>query len=183
MQIPMVDKNEIKIFILYLMDRIGYPLSCADVCSIMHQENVVSYFDCADCFAELIDFNHVKEVDKTKTGEALYVVTDTGERIAIELNDTLSPGIKEVSYRSAIRHLSFRKRNAAIDCYYNELPNGKYYVHCEITESGRKVLDINIEVDSKLEADTMLANFRKKPEIVYRGTLAIVSGEQNYIFE
>jgi hypothetical protein len=24
------------------MDRIGYPLSCGDVCSIMHQENVLS---------------------------------------------------------------------------------------------------------------------------------------------
>ena len=64
MQLPMVDKNEIKIFILYLMDRIGYPLTCADVCSIMHQENVVSYFDCADCFAELIDSTHVIAVEK-----------------------------------------------------------------------------------------------------------------------
>ena len=183
MQIPMVDKNEIKIFILYLMDRIGYPLSCADVCSIMHQENVVSYFDCADCFAELIDMSHVIEVEKSSGGEALYIVTDTGKSIATELNDTLSPGIKEASYRSAIRHLSFRKRNAAIDCYYKELPNGKCLVHCEITENGRKVLDINVEVDSKAEADNMMVNFRRKPEIVFRGTLALVSGERNYIFE
>lgn len=183
MQIPMVDKNEIKIFILYLMDRIGYPLSCADVCSIMHQENVVSYFDCADCFAELIDMSHVVEVEKSEGGEALYLVTDTGKSIATELNDTLSPGIKEASYRSAIRHLSFRKRNASIDCYYNELSNGKYLVHCEIIEDGRKVLDINVEVDSKVEADNMMVNFRRKPEIVFRGTLALVSGERNYIFE
>lgn len=183
MQIPMVDKNEIKIFILYLMDRIGYPLSCADVCSIMHQENVVSYFDCADCFAELIDMSHVKEEARSESGEALYIVTHTGKQIATELSDTLSPGIKEASYRSAIRHLSFEMRKAAIDCYYNEQPNGKYYVHCEITEKGRKVLDINVEVDSKMEADTMLANFKRKPEIVFRGTLALVSGERNYIFE
>jgi hypothetical protein len=183
MQLPMVEKNEIKIFILYLMDRIGYPLSCGDVCSIMHQENVVSYFDCADCFAELIDGNHVVEVEKNETGEALYIVTRTGKQIATELNDTLSPGIKEASYRSAIRHLSFRKRKAAIDCSYVERPNGKCYVHCEITEDGVKVLDANIEVDSKLEADTMIANFRRRPEIVFRGMLALISGEKNYIFE
>ena len=183
MQLPMVDKNEIKIFILYLMDRIGYALSCGDVCSIMHQENVVSYFDCADCFAELIDGNHVVEVERNETGEALYVVTKTGKQIATELNDTLSPGIKEVSYRSAIRHLSFQKRKAAIDCGYTVRENGKYYVHCEITEAGRKILDINVEVDSKLEADTMISNFKRKPEIVFRGTLALVSGEKNYIFE
>ena len=45
------------------------------------------------------------------------------------------------------------------------------------------MLDINIEVDSKNEADNMIINFRKKPEIVFRGMLALVSGERNYIFE
>jgi hypothetical protein len=64
-----------------------------------------------------------------------------------------------------------------------EQDNGKYMVHCEITECGRKVLDINIEVDSKIEADRMIRNFNRRPEIVYRGTLALVSGETNYIFE
>lgn len=179
----MVDKNEIKIFILYLMDRIGYPLTCGDVCSIMHQENVVSYFDCADCFTELMDSRHVIPVDKTESGEALFIVSSTGEQIAKELSDTLSSGIKEISYRSAIRHLSFKKRKASINCSYAERENGKYYVHCEIREDGRIVLDINVEVDSKIEAENMMLNFRRKPEIVFRGTLAIVSGEKNYIFE
>ena len=183
MQIPMVDKNEIKIFILYLMDRIGYPLTCGDVCSIMHQENVVSYFDCADCFTELMDSHHVIPVDKINSKEALFIVSETGKKIAKELSDTLSPGIKETSYRSAIRHLSFKKRNATIACDFVERENGKYFVHCEIRENGRLVLDINVEVDSKIEAENMMVNFRRKPEIVFRGTLAIVSGEKNYIFE
>ena len=126
----------------------------------MHQENVVIYFDCADCFAELIDMSHVLEVEKAEGGESLYMVTDTGKSIATQLSDTLSPGIKEASYRSAIRHLSFRKRNASIDCYYNDLSNGKYLVHCEIIENGRKVLDINVEVDSKNEADRLENNIQ-----------------------
>lgn len=183
MQLPMVDKNEIKIFILYLMDRIGYPLTCGDVCSIMHQENVVSYFDCADCFTELMDSRHVTGVEKNDSGEMMFIVADTGKQIAKELSDTLSPGIKETSYRSAIRHLSFKRRNASIDCGYEERPNGKCYVHCEIREAGRVVLDVSIEVDTKKEAETMMLNFKRKPEIVFRGTLAIVSGEKNYIFE
>ncbi len=183
MQLPMVDKNEIKIFILYLMDRIGYPLTCGDVCSIMHQENVVSYFDCADCFTELMDCHHVIPVEKNESGETLFIVSDTGKQIAKELSDTLSSGIKEISYRSAIRHLSFKKRKATIDCSFTERENGKYFVHCEIREFGRIVLDVSVEVDSKIEAENMMLNFRRKPEIVFRGTLAIISGEKNYIFE
>lgn len=183
MDIPMSDKNEIKIFILYLMDRIGYPVSFSDVCSILHQENVVSYFDGGDCFVELVDANHVIEVDRTEEGDSLYLVTVTGRTIAQELSDTIVASIRESSYRSAIRFLSFQKRGARLDCYYRVRENGKFYVHCEITEHGRLVLDVNVEVDSKMEAERMLVNFRKKPEIVFRGTLALVSGETNYIFE
>lgn len=183
MEIPMKDSNEIKVFILYLMQRIGYPLRLNDVCGILYQENIVSYFECAECFTKLIDAGHIIEKEKDERGESLYVVSDTGKRIAEGLNDTLPSVIKEASYRSAIRHLSFQKRGAVIDCYAKQRENGKYYVHCEITEHGIKVLDINIEVDTKIEADRMLHNFRRRPEIVFQGTLALVSGERNYIFE
>ena len=183
MDIPMRDKNEIKIFILYLVDRIGYPVKFSDVCSILHQENVVSYFDCGDCFAELVDAKHLIEAEKDEDGESLYIVSATGKTIATELSDVIVSSIRESSYRSAIRHLSFQKRGAEIDCYSRLLENGKYMVHCQITERGRIVLDINVEVDSKREADRMLFNFRRRPEIIFRGTLALVSGETNYIFE
>ncbi|MBQ9744348.1 MAG: DUF4364 family protein [Clostridia bacterium] len=180
----MKDKNEIKIFILYLMDRIGYPVKFNDVCSILYQENIVSYFECGDCFTELVDANHITELPKEEgEEESLYIVSPTGKTIAVELSDTISASIRESSYRSAIRHLSFEKRGATTNSYIKALDNGKYMVHCEIAEHGRKVLDINVEVDSKIEADRMIRNFNRRPEIVYRGTLALVSGETNYIFE
>jgi hypothetical protein len=184
MDIPIRDKNEIKIFILYLMDRIGYPVKFTDICGILNQENLVNFFDAGACFTELVDANHVLEVEKDEFGDSLYEVTGTGRTIATELNDAILPSIKEMSYRTAIRHLSFQKRGATLDC--NMRPSsdeGKYMVHCEIREHGRIVLDINIEVDSKIEGERMLINFRRKPEIVFRGTLALVSGQKNYIFE
>jgi hypothetical protein len=180
----MKDKNEIKIFILYLLDRIGYPLSLNEVSSVLYQENLASYFDCGDCFAELVDAGHIVDSgEKTEAGDIAYVVSSTGLKIATELNDTISPWIKEVSYRSAIRNLSFMKRGAKLEYTKTPLENGKFMVHCVIIEGGRKVLDVTIEVDSEREADKILYNFPRKPEIVFRGSLALLSGERNYIFE
>lgn len=175
--------NEVKVFILYLMERIGYPLRLEDICTILYQENIASYFGCADCFTKLIEAGHLVEKGKDENGYSLYVVSETGHRIADGLNDTLPSVIKEMSYRSAIRHLSFQRRGATLDCNAQKRKNGKYYVHCEIREHGTLVLDINVEVDTELEANKMLYNFRRRPEIVFQGTLALVSGERNYIFE
>lgn len=180
----MKDKKEIKIFILYLMDRIGYPLTLNDVSSILYQENLVSYFDCGDCFTELVDAKHIIDSgEKDEAGNCAYVVSDTGIRIATQLNDQISPWIKEVSYRSAIRNLSFVKRGAKTECTKTFLDNGKISVHCEIIEEGRRILDVTLDVDSEKEADKILFNFPRKPEIVYRGMLALLSGDRNYIFE
>ena len=180
----MKDKKEIKIFILYLMDRIGYPLTLNEVSSMLYQENLVSYFDCGDCFTELVDATHIVDSgEKNDAGDILYVVSNTGVQIATELNDQISPWIKEVSYRSAIRNLSFVKRGAKTDCYKMAIGEGKYRVHCEIVEQGKKILDVNLDVDSEKEADKILFNFPRKPEIVFRGMLALLSGERNYIFE
>ena len=178
------DKNEIKIFILYLMERIGYPLSLNDVSAILYQENLVSYFDCGDCFTELMDAKHILDSGtRTEAGDIAYVVSPTGIKIATELHDQISPWIKEVSYRSAIRNLSFFKRGAKTDCSKTPIGNGKYSVHCEITEQDRRVLDVTLDVDTELEADKILYNFPRKPEIVFRGMLALLSGDRNDIFE
>ena len=180
----MKDKKEIKIFILYLMDRIGYPLTLNDVSSILYQENLVSYFDCGDCFTELVDAGHIIDSgERDEDTNIAYVVSPTGVEIATQLNDQISPWIKEVSYRSAIRNLSFVKRGAKTQCNKTPIGNGKFSVHCEIIEKGRKILDVTFDVDTEKEADKILYNFPRKPEIVYRGMLALLSGERNYIFE
>ena len=180
----MKDKKEIKIFILYLLDRIGYPLSLNEVSSVLYQENLASYFDCGDCFTELVDAGHIIDSgEKSDVGDTAYVVSETGLKIATELNDTISPWIKEVSYRSAIRNLSFIKRGAKVEYTKTPIGNGKFSVHCEIIENGRKIFDVTLDVDSEREADKMLYNFPRKPEIVYRGSLALLSGDRNYIFE
>ena len=61
MQGPLKDKNDIKIFILYLLRNIGYPLDFDNINDIVVQDGIVGYFDFADCFAELLDTGNIAE--------------------------------------------------------------------------------------------------------------------------
>ena len=49
MQIPITDKNEIKIFVLYLMKNVGVKLDFNNISDIVIQDNIVSYFDFVVC--------------------------------------------------------------------------------------------------------------------------------------
>ena len=125
----------------------------------------------------------VDSLERDPQGNVLYSVSETGRCIATELNDQLSSSIKEVSYRSAIRHLSFMKRGASLNYKYEQLENGKFKVYCCILEHKVPVYEASIVVDTEYEAKAMINNFSQRPEIVFRGSLAVISGEANYIFE
>lgn len=194
------DENEIKIFILYLLDKIGYPLDYPSIGSIMMQDGIVNFFDFAQCFFALVDAGHIREIvieDEKTAGEAptgtdedkemgatvLYEVTDTGREVARVLSDKLMVAVKEKSYRSALRHLSFEKKGIYIDSSFTPENDG-YKVNCSVKQKGgRALMDLSIHADSEYQMRRMLDNFSERPEVVFRGVVALLTGDVNYLFE
>ena len=204
------DENEIKIFILYLLDKIGYPLDYPSIGSIMMQDGIVNFFDFAQCFFSLVDAGHIleiivdgdKESELSDSGESdasrygaeedddeyessstvLYEVTDTGRQVARALSDNLMVTVREKSYRSALRHLSFAKKGAWVDQTYKPDGDG-YLVTCSIKDKTGTIMDLTVRADSEYQLRKMMNNYSEHPEVVFRGVVALLSGDVNYLFE
>ena len=58
----LTEKNDIKIFILYLLNNINQPMEYADINDIVVQDGIVGPIDFAECFAELLDSGNVIEI-------------------------------------------------------------------------------------------------------------------------
>ena len=193
MPAPLHDKNEIKIFTLFLLDKIGYPLDYNNIASIVVQDGVVRYFDFADCFFQLLDAGHICRAEEADVQLSLdgsapseqeekYVITDTGRQVARVLGDNLMIRVREQGIRSALRHLSLQKLGAAIDQEYE--PDGDGYTYrCSIKDSRGEVLSVQVRLDNKWQLERVLKNFADRPDVIYRGILALLNGDVNYIFE
>ncbi|MCR5681588.1 MAG: DUF4364 family protein [Clostridiales bacterium] len=191
--------EQVKVFILYLLEKVGYPLEYNDLAAIVIRDGYVDYFDFVTCFHELIKDGHIvrKEPDPENTdGEAdtssadeksagrdLYAVTDTGRMIARGLSDDLLlAAVREKSYVSAMRHLSLEKRGAVWNHSIDRDGDG-YVFHCSITDRDGLAFKLDLRADSYMQVQRMRMNFEDKPDVVYRGLLAIVTGNVNYLFE
>ena len=91
MKMTLKSSEEIKIFILYLLDRIGYPLSYSDLGTIIIRDGVVDYFAYCEYFCELVEAGHIAESDED--GNPLpgipcdeYTTADTDSESADGLN-------------------------------------------------------------------------------------------------
>ncbi len=176
---PLKDKNDIKIFILYLMRHINYPLDFESINEIVVQDGVVGYFDFAECFAELLDTGNIEEI--SDNGEDYYKITEQGIHVADNLESKLLGMLKDKSLKSALRLLSFKKRGAEIRCTHEELDDGSFLVNCVVMEKKVELLNVKLRVDNRTQLEKIKYNFNDKPEVVYRGVIALLSGDVNYL--
>lgn len=185
MKSPVSDKNYVKVFILYLLRNIDMPLDFPTINDIALQDGYLGYFDFAECFAELLDDGHIAEIREDGASESKYMITEKGISVAESLSDDIFAEIRNRSLQSALRLLSFKERKAELKYACEEIPSecgGGYSVTCSVWEHGRATCSVTVKVDSLSRAEAIKKNFYERPEAIYRGTFALLTGDVNFIF-
>lgn len=172
------------------MDKIGYPLDYDTIGTIVVQDGVVRFFDFADAFFSLLDTGHIQKTERTgdqisldtEENSTLYEITETGRHVAQILGENLMITVREQGIRSAVRHLSLQRLGASVDQNYEQQGDGFLYT-CSIRDKSGEVMSVQLRLDDRRQLDKVMKNFSDRPEIIYRGVLALLSGDVNYIFE
>ncbi len=173
--------NNVKIFILYLMKNVNYPMDFFTINDIVMQTDYVMYLDFAVAFNSLLDSGLIEKIEED--GEEKYRVTKNGSMVAGELKSDILSSILDKSLAAALRYLDFKKRGVTLKFDINEMDDGNYRIETSFIEAGQCVFSQMIVVDSLDRAKRMKQNFYERPEALYRGVLALLSGNVNYIFD
>ncbi|MFA6730520.1 MAG: DUF4364 family protein [Eubacteriales bacterium] len=173
------EKLDIKIFILFLLKNIKEPLEYSTINDIVIQDGFVNYFDFSICFGELVESGQVEEIPGEKSE---YRISAVGEEAVENVEMRLFTSVREKALRSALRLLAFYKTGARVTSRVTE-GDGGYYLNCKIADSARTLLDLNVFLTEKYYAETLKSNFDERAENIYKGVLALLSGDVNYIFD
>ena len=174
--------RNVKIFVLYLMQNINYPLDYVTLNDIVMQNDYVMYIDFAEAFHEMLDADLIEICDHNEAGDPLYLVTNKGRIVATELRSEILTSLLDKSLECALRYLDFKKRGIKISCKVEKREDGRYEVICIIKEKEDVIMQNSVVVDSLNRAKRMEDNFRDHPEVVYKGVMALLSGNINFIF-
>ena len=183
MSSPLGNKQNIKIFVLYLMQNVGYPMDFVTINDIIMQTDYVAYLDFAETFSKLEESELIARAGANDRGEPTYTVTGKGRTVVESFQGDILPSILEESLTCALRYLDFSRRGTKATCKITPNPAGGYDVTCALTEQDVTLLSITLWADTHARADLMEAQFRRSPENIYRATLALMSGKVNYLFD
>lgn len=179
METRLYDENEIKIFVLYLMVNIGRPLEYDDINDIVMQDGFVGGIDFADCFADLLENGNIKEIHDV--GKVYYKVSERGLQIVENLQSDLMSSVKTQGLKSAMRMLDFKARGASIETSFEPRADGRFDLSCSIKDGGQTTLELKVVAETASQLELMRYQFRENPEQVYKGVLALLTGEIDYL--
>ena len=174
----MTNRTDIKIFILFLLNEINCPLDMATIQEVMAECRYVGSFDFTECFSTLKEKGHIRE--SREDGKVTYMITDMGRMVAAELSGDLLESIREKSRKCAARIVSFHQRGITITVDIIKKEEGQYMVACRFSDKGGMLLSMDLRASTYAEAEKIRAHFREKPEQVFRGVLAVATGEVDY---
>lgn len=176
----LTDKFEIKVFILYLLKNIGEPLDITTIGEVVVQDAFVNYFDFSICFSDLLETRQVEEIEAED--EKLYAISETGVLMVGEVQSALYAGVKEKALRSAQRLIALKRHGNRIHCEVTECGRG-YMLEATIVDKEKTLMRLETYVTDEDYAHRMQANFNEKAEIIYKGAMALLSGDVNFIFD
>jgi len=181
--------EQIKVFILYLLYKIGYPIPYGDLATIVIRDGFVDYFDFVTHFHELLDRGLIiragdgGEKSDKPVDRDIFTVSANGKTIAREYaSDVLLDRVREKSYISALRHLSLEKRNA-VPRYDIEPSGDGYLFHCSVRDKDGVAFDVTLRAESYTQVEQMRRNFEDRPDLINRGLLSVLTGNVNYLME
>lgn len=154
-----------KLTILYMLDRVDFPLTGSQISQFILGRDHMNYFDLQIAQNELIENDFIKP--STERNHTLYEITEQGKE-AIELFEfKLSDPIKmDILNYLTEQKIELRNESAISSDYYPS--NNEYIAQCSIKERNQTLLEIKIMVPTQEQAIHICDSWRSKNEEIYQ---------------
>lgn len=164
-----------KLMNLYMLKKVNFPLSNAQLTDFFLQHEYTNYFTLQQALNELQESGLVKS--QSTHSSTLYEITKEGEETLSFFGKNISPAIITDMDRY-MKENRFRMRNeASTQADYYKSTNQDYIVHCNVREGKSTLIDINLSVPDRAQAEAMCARWKSRSQEIYAFVMKTLMSE------
>lgn len=161
-----------KLVILYMLDKVNFPLSNAQISEFFLEQEYTSYFHLQEVLNEMLESNLVS-VENTRN-TTYYKMTESGAQ-------TLHFFRKEISQEIITEAQNYLEKNAyrlrnessTISDYY-KTGDDDYAVHCVVRENGSPLIDLTLHVPTERSAQEVCEKWKQKSQEAYAALIGLL---------
>ena len=154
-----------KLMNLYMLKQVNFPLTNAQLSNFFLDREYTTYFTLQQALNELLDAGLVKK--ETMRNSSRYEITKEGEETLEFFGKNISPAIVS-DMDEYLKQNRFRMRNEVglISDFYKST-NQDYIVHCEVREGKAVLVNLDISVPDKEQAEIMCNHWKDRSQEIY----------------
>ena len=154
-----------KLIILYMLKKVDFPLTNAHISEFVLDQEYTTYFTLQQASNELLYAGLVKK--ETMRNSSRYEITKEGEETLEFFGKNISPAIVS-DMDEYLKQNRFRMRNEVglISDFYKST-NQDYIVHCEVREGKAVLVNLDISVPDKEQAEIMCNHWKDRSQEIY----------------
>lgn len=154
-----------KLMNLYMLHQVNFPLTNAQLSNFFLDREYTTYFTLQQALNELLDAGLVKK--ETMRNSSRYEITKEGEETLEFFGKNISPAIVS-DMDEYLKQNRFRMRNeVGLSSDFYKSTNQDYIVHCEVREGKAVLVNLDISVPDKEQAEIMCNHWKDRSQEIY----------------
>ncbi len=154
-----------KFMILYMLSRVDFPLTNAQISEFMLGKGYTTYFTLQQALSQLTEAGLLEE-ENTHRRTLYHLTPDGAQSIQYFRNHIYRPIREDVD--QFLREKQYElKDEVSVKADYFRNHAHEYSVRCQVLENQEPLIDLTLSVPDEHEAETIAKNWQKKNQEVY----------------
>ena len=168
------DMMDVKVLILFVMARCGYPVTCQEIYELCYQDDCLSYFDVCTAIPEMVRSGHLKALEDEK-----YEITEKGKADGSLTEDSIAFTVKQRAENAVARFNRQMRRSSFVKTQVIPRENGDFSVIMALDDEMGNLMTLELVAPDQRQAVRLSRLFEKKAETVYNLTMAELLDEED----
>ena len=164
---------DVKVLILFVVARCGYPVTCQEIYELCYQDDCLSYFDVCTAIPEMVRSGHLKALDDEK-----YEITEKGKTDGSLTEDSIAFTVKQRAENAVARFNRQMRRSSFVKTQVIPRENGDYSVVMALDDEMGNLMTLELMAPDQRQAVRLSRLFEQKAENVYNLTIMELLDEE-----
>ena len=156
------DMMDVKVLILFVMARIGYPASIQQIYEMCYQDDCLSYFDICTAVPEMVRSGHLQQEENGN-----YTITEKGRADGAATEDSIIYSLRSKAENAILRFNRQMHRSGFVETSVLQRENEEYAVVMKLSDEKGPLMTLELTAPSQRQALRLSGLFEEKAETVY----------------
>ncbi len=156
---------ESKLILLYIFDRIEFPMSNSQITQFVLENDIMNYFMLHQYLGELKDSKFI--IEKAKDSNHIFIITEKGKStLSYFINRVPSSQIERIDKLLNIQKEQFIK-NTQIKADYIKIKDDEFLVKLNVTEKDMSIINLKLSVATNKQAKQICEKWKESAPSLY----------------